>query len=159
MSKTVRFKWIYKKYKYKMFHKHQFILTVCCISVVKSSWIWNQTIYNNNNNKHKGNLKVGLVQNVLFSNSSVNIWGKLTFTSTCSLTQSSDTRHFCSETFYNGSQSIPLVNTLGFVLALVGRTMKIPSVWYTTAVFHRGSFWCKAHPWWKSRGQKSKNPY
>lgn len=42
--------------------------------------------------------KAVMVQKSLFSNSSVNIWGKWTFTSTCSLTKGSDARHFSSKT-------------------------------------------------------------
>lgn len=56
-------------------------------------------------NRKERYIRVGLVQNLLFSNSSVNIWGKLTFTSTCFFTKSSDTRHLISETVYNGSKA------------------------------------------------------
>lgn len=72
----------------------------------------------------------------LFSNRSVNIWGKWTFTSTCSLTKGSDARHFSSKTFYNGSDSrgcSSFFNTWESPSLLVGAPWKSH---HTTSDFH-----------------------
>lgn len=60
------------------------------------------------------------VQKSLFSNSSVNIWGKWTFTSTCLSTQR-DGRHLFLTTFDNRSRYFCLHSPAG------GGTIKIPS--------------------------------